>query len=123
MKAGPTGWQNSALAELRCGSAPNLPATLLPCAAVQTDLTHVNILAELYCESGQWGPALAICQRAERELLGPDEELPVDLRASVVGLSLCCCPPCVAVLYCMALEGLCLGCRATPVGAGCRMAF
>ncbi|PRW60262.1 general transcription factor 3C polypeptide 3 isoform X1 [Chlorella sorokiniana] len=46
----------------------------------QTDLTHVNILAELYCEAGQWAPALAICQRAERELLGPDEQLPVDLK-------------------------------------------
>ncbi|KAI7842713.1 hypothetical protein COHA_003644 [Chlorella ohadii] len=46
----------------------------------QTDLTHVNILAELYCEAGQWAPALAICQRAERELLAPDEQLPVDLK-------------------------------------------
>ncbi len=47
---------------------------------LQTDLTHVNILAELYCEAGQWAPALAICQRAERELLAPDEQLPVDLK-------------------------------------------
>lgn len=59
-----------------------------PC--LQTDLTHVNILAELYCEAGQWGPALAICQRAERELLAPDEQLPVDLKARGHGLGCCC---------------------------------
>lgn len=56
---------------------------LFPSAPLQTDLTHINILAELYCEAGEWGPALAICQRAEREMLGPDEQLPVDLKASL----------------------------------------
>lgn len=46
----------------------------------QTDLTHINILAELYCDAGQWRDALAAVQHAEAALLGPGEELPVDLR-------------------------------------------
>lgn len=47
---------------------------------LQIDLTHINILAELYCDAGDWREALGIVQRAERELLGEDEELPIDLR-------------------------------------------
>jgi hypothetical protein len=50
----------------------------------QADLTHANILAELHCEAGRWAAVLALTQRAERELLGPEEELPLDLRVRAV---------------------------------------
>lgn len=39
----------------------------------------MNILAELYCDGGQWAEALAVVEGAERQLLGLDEELPIDL--------------------------------------------
>jgi hypothetical protein len=50
-------------------------------------LTHINILAELFCDGGQWEAALGVVQRAERELLDPGEELPIDLK--VCGALLC----------------------------------
>jgi hypothetical protein len=50
-----------------------------PNSLPQTDLTHINILAELYCDGGLWAEALAVVEGAERKLLGPDEELPIDL--------------------------------------------
>ena len=59
---------------------PTTTTTSAPPPTPQTDLTHINILAELYCDAGQWAAALATVQRAERELLAPDEELPIDLR-------------------------------------------
>ncbi|KAL4427748.1 hypothetical protein ABPG75_001837 [Micractinium tetrahymenae] len=46
----------------------------------QADLTHINILAELHCDGGQWEPVLNLITKAEEEMLGPDEELPIDLR-------------------------------------------
>ncbi|EFN59685.1 hypothetical protein CHLNCDRAFT_133218 [Chlorella variabilis] len=74
-----------ALARLfhRTGQAPRAVQVLqahLSTYPALTDLTHINILAELYCDAGQWAAALATVQRAERELLAPDEELPIDLR-------------------------------------------
>ncbi|GAB4822338.1 hypothetical protein N2152v2_009384 [Parachlorella kessleri] len=61
----------------------------------QTDLTHVNILAELYGEAGRWDAVLDLIQRAEQDLCGEGEEeeeesaggLPVDLQVKA-GLAL-----------------------------------
>lgn len=43
-----------------------------------TDLTHVNILAELYMEAGRHGDTLALIQRAGGEQCHA-EGLPIDL--------------------------------------------
>ena len=55
--------------------------TLLDPRCVQTDLTHVNILAELYAEAGQWLKVLDLIRDAEQRQMGEDgEAIPVDLQ-------------------------------------------
>ena len=54
------------------------------------DLTHVNILAELYMEAGKYGAAADLIQRAEARLCAGPGALPVDLTvrpASLVSLT------------------------------------
>lgn len=82
----PAAWQNRACPL----TSPLLPSHLPLCP--QTDLTHINILAELHCDAGAWEAALAVVTRAEEELLGEDEELPIDLRVSC--WHCCCCRCC-----------------------------
>lgn len=54
------------------------------------DQTHINILAELYMQQGEYGSVAGIIQRAVA--LAPDQELPIDLQVSLsalLGDSLC----------------------------------
>jgi hypothetical protein len=46
--------------------------------ALSTDLTHINILAELYMEAGRYAETVALIQRSEGELC-PVDGLPIDL--------------------------------------------
>ena len=46
------------------------------------DLTHVNILAELYMEATDWKLAIDVIQHAKHALC-PDEPLPAELQVSV----------------------------------------
>ncbi|PSC75147.1 general transcription factor 3C polypeptide 3 isoform X1 [Micractinium conductrix] len=64
----------------QAGQAAQVLQTHINSYPGQTDLTHVNILAELYCDAGQWDAVLTLVQFAENELLVGDEELPIDLR-------------------------------------------
>ena len=45
---------------------------------LSADLTHINILAELYMEAGRYAETVDLIRRAQRELC-PDGSLPVDL--------------------------------------------
>jgi general transcription factor 3C polypeptide 3 (transcription factor C subunit 4) len=46
-----------------------------------TDLTHINLLAELLCspELASWQEALDVLAKARRELLNSDQEMPIEL--------------------------------------------
>ena len=46
------------------------------------DQTHINILAELYMQQGEYGSVAGIIQRAVA--LAPDQELPIDLQVSLL---------------------------------------
>ena len=56
------------------------------------DLTHINILAELYMEGGRYAETVDLIRRAQGELC-PDGSLPVDLavRGTPATLLLCLC--------------------------------
>lgn len=60
------------------GKAVAMLQDFIEAQPASVEQTHVNILAELYMQQGQYGSVAGIIQKAAE--LAPDQELPIDLQ-------------------------------------------